>query len=111
MLLFSLHVFVFFLVNSPEWSHVSEQEDLSGPCHRGEEQFKGTHTEEGWRAEAEDPPLLLDPVLGTRLSGRTGQCFGARWLQCKVCKPCSASCVLFLEPARVCAFVYSEAAG
>lgn len=71
MLLFSLHVFVFFLVNSPEWSHVSEQEDLSGPCHRGEEQFKGTHTEEGWRAEAEGPPLLLDPVLGTRLSGRS----------------------------------------
>ena len=39
--------------------------------------------------------------------GRDGQeYFGARWLECEICKPCSASCVLFSAPtgcSRMCA--------
>lgn len=34
--------------------------------------------------------------------------FGARWLECEICKPCSASCVLFLAPAGVPACVQGD---
>lgn len=31
--------------------------------------------------------------------GQDGQeYFGVHWLKCEICKPCSASCVLFLAP-------------
>lgn len=44
-----------------------------------------------------EPPLVLELEMG-----RDGQeYFGARWLECEICKPCSASCVLFLAPAGV----------
>lgn len=34
--------------------------------------------------------------------------FGARWLECEICKPFSASCVLFLAPAGVPACVQGD---
>ena len=51
-----------------------------------------------------EPPLVPELEMG-----RDGQeYFGARWLECKICKPCSASCVLFLAPAGVPACVQGD---
>ncbi|KAI9524588.1 hypothetical protein NQZ68_016597 [Dissostichus eleginoides] len=51
----------------------------------------------GGREGGREPPLVLELE-----GGRDGQeCFGARWVECEICKPCSASCDLFLVPAGV----------
>lgn len=34
--------------------------------------------------------------MGTAWDGVGGRYFGALWLECEICKSCSASCVLFL---------------
>lgn len=49
------------------------------------------------REGGREPPLVPELEVG-----RDGQeCFGARWVECEICKPCSASCDLFLVPAGV----------
>lgn len=60
----------------------------------------GSKTGQGGR----EPPLVPELEMG-----RDGQeYFGARWLECEICKPCSASCVLFLAPAGVPACVQGD---
>lgn len=66
---------------------------MSGPCHRGEERFKGGKSVGVERGR--EPPLVPELEVG-----RDGQeYFGAWWLECEICKPRSASCVLFLAAA------------
>lgn len=53
-----------------------------------------TDREGGKREGGREPPLVPELEMG-----QDGQeYFGAHWLKCEICKPCSASCVLFLAP-------------
>lgn len=81
---------------------------LSETCHRGEEQFKdgqggGWEGAVWWRRE---PPLVLALALEMGQDGL--EYFESRWLECEICKPCSASCVLFLAPSGVLACVQGD---
>lgn len=61
-----------------------------------------TDREGGRKERGTDPPLVPELEMG-----QDGQeCFGACWLKCEICKPCSASCVLFLAITG-CSYMYA----
>ncbi|KAK5852045.1 hypothetical protein PBY51_023549 [Eleginops maclovinus] len=63
----------------------------------GREEEEEEEEEKEEEEEGREPPLVPELEVG-----RDGhECFGARWLECEICKPCSASCDLFLAPAGV----------
>lgn len=105
MPLFLLHISG--LLNSPECSHGSYLSSrLVKALLQGEEQFKDGQGGRGGRGgrEGREPPLVPELEMG-----RDGQeYFGAWWLECEICKPCSASCVLFSAPTGVPACVQGD---